>query len=500
MKKQTACPEEGEKVERGEEVGRVDTDDSAAVGARGIGRRAFLAGGATLALGAATAPPSRAVSSGKRAQESDFDAIVIGGGFAGATAAREIGKAGHSVLLLEARSRLGGRAFASEFAGESIEFGGAWVHWLQPNIWPELERYGRGLVEDPVVDLQDSFLLYDDGRRQQLAPDAFFADLQDGLEKFTADARELFPQPFDAAFNPKAYELDGLSAAERIASLDITPVQKVQLQGVLALYGGTLPENFGVPGFLKLVALAGWNIPAWWDAESHYRIEGGTIGLIQDLLEDSGAEVVLGTPVAAVQQAGGKVKVTTEDEESFTARTCVVTAPFATLGQIDFSPPLSPQKRQLMKEGIAAEGAKLYVHLKEDLGPVFGLSDQNQPLTWVQPHSHDPHRGTILSITVARTATINVNDPSQVTEAARVIFPGTTVLSSAAYDWTSDPFSRGAWPAYRVGQFARVPALREKEGVLLFAGSATAKGWHEFMDGAVESGIRAGREAREILG
>ena len=54
----------------------------------------------------------------------DADVIVIGGGLAGLTAARELRARGYQCLLVEARDRLGGRAYTAEFAGEQVEFGG----------------------------------------------------------------------------------------------------------------------------------------------------------------------------------------------------------------------------------------------------------------------------------------------------------------------------------------------------------------------------------------
>jgi monoamine oxidase len=80
------------------------------------------------------------------------------------------------------------------------------------------------------------------------------------------------------------------------------------------------------------------------------------------------------------------------------------------------------------------------------------------------------------------------------------LFDEVNVLSSAGYDWAADPFSLGAWPAYGVGQLSRLPDLQQPEGALFFAGAITANGWHEHIDGAVESGIRAGREVRKFLG
>ena len=70
------------------------------------------------------------------------DVIVVGGGFAGVTAARESALRGRDVLLLEARDRLGGRTWSKPWGGTRIELGGAWVHWHQPHTFSELTRAG----------------------------------------------------------------------------------------------------------------------------------------------------------------------------------------------------------------------------------------------------------------------------------------------------------------------------------------------------------------------
>ena len=93
-----------------------------------------------------------------------LDTIVIGGGFAGLVAARELGRRGYDVALLEARERLGGRTWLAPFGGTQVEMGGAFVHRTQPHVWAELTRYGLGVVELP--DAETSFLRTDDGVRQ----------------------------------------------------------------------------------------------------------------------------------------------------------------------------------------------------------------------------------------------------------------------------------------------------------------------------------------------
>src|ERR671915_1832474 len=70
------------------------------------------------------------------------DVIVVGGGFAGVTAARELAREGLTVLLLEARDRLGGRTWTDTWNGTPIERGGGWVHWHQPHVWTEITRAG----------------------------------------------------------------------------------------------------------------------------------------------------------------------------------------------------------------------------------------------------------------------------------------------------------------------------------------------------------------------
>lgn len=59
-----------------------------------------------------------------------YDVIVIGAGFAGLTAARDLTASRElSVLLVEARDRVGGRTFTVKELGEEFEIGGQWVHW-----------------------------------------------------------------------------------------------------------------------------------------------------------------------------------------------------------------------------------------------------------------------------------------------------------------------------------------------------------------------------------
>lgn len=73
---------------------------------------------------------TEAVVSSSPSIAKEYDVVVIGAGFAGLIAARELSaKRDRSVLLLEARDRIGGRTWTANELGEEIEMGGTWVHW-----------------------------------------------------------------------------------------------------------------------------------------------------------------------------------------------------------------------------------------------------------------------------------------------------------------------------------------------------------------------------------
>jgi len=63
------------------------------------------------------------------------DVVVIGGGAAGVGAARRLAQSGLSTILLEASSRLGGRAWTHEVAGLNIDLGCGWFHSADRNAW-----------------------------------------------------------------------------------------------------------------------------------------------------------------------------------------------------------------------------------------------------------------------------------------------------------------------------------------------------------------------------
>jgi monoamine oxidase len=422
----------------------------------------------------------------------DFDAIVVGAGFAGVTATRELEARGHRTLLLEARDRLGGRTWSDTFAGSSIELGGTWVHWLQPHIWSEITRYDIPIVED---DPPQRYILASGSGLGSFEPDEVFERQQALYERFFEGALEFLDRPFDPLFREDAIgELDTLSIKDRLDRLGIHGEDRGWLDGLFSMVAGGPTSDGAFTMLARWWSLSGWSYALMWDILSRYRLKGGTIGLLEAMLGDGQAELRLSTPVAAIADGGDEVQVTTRDGERFTAAAAVVAVPANVWPTIDFTPELTAGRAEAAARGIGVpHAAKVWVHVRGEIGRVFAQLPEGHPMTIMLTYTElDDSQ---LLVCFSGNPSFDAADLGQIEAAVQDVLPEAEVLGIRGHDWVADEFSLGGWSFLRPGQLTQsLRALQEPQGRLAFAGADVASGWSGYIDGAVESGLRAARQ------
>ncbi|WP_238298426.1 flavin monoamine oxidase family protein, partial [Methylobacterium soli] len=377
--------------------------------------------------------------------------------------------------------------------------GGAGVHWVQPHLFAEMQRYGFGFHEAPLANLDKAYMMLSDGRVLDVPPDTFDREYNAAFDRFCARSRELFPRPYAPLDNPEVLALDAVSAHEHLHSLGLNELQRASMNAELTLYGGAPTTELSYPSFVKFHALASWDTYTFTDSEKRYHVAGGTHALCEAILADARADVRLGAEVASVAQGEAGVVLTLASGARFSASIAVLTLPTKVYPDVAFEPPLSAEKQRFIENAEMCDGAELYVHVRQNLGNTFAFCDDPNPFNAIQTFAYGPELGTLLKITLGRQSLIDIEDIDAVAAEIRKVHHDAEVLSIAPYNWARDRFTKTAWSSYRKGWFSQYKAMAAPEGRLLFAGSATADGWHEYIDGAVESGIRAAREARRFF-
>src|SRR5579871_2046612 len=252
------------------------------------------------------------------AAKASHDVIVVGGGFAGVTAAREAALRGRSVLLLEARDRLGGRTWTADWDGVTIEYGGGWVHWHQPHTWSEITRAGArvALSGDPDEASWHVGALRRTGtiaQRDEIA--------QRGWDRFVDGVEEALPAPHDPLHALGALErFDSLTIAERIAQLDLAPEEHDVLWAELESLAHAPLEDAGAVSVLRWHALSGYSLRLAQYTGGRVTLVEGTRGLIEAIAAGASFETRLATAVDAISQDVDRVEVHTRSGETLAAR------------------------------------------------------------------------------------------------------------------------------------------------------------------------------------
>ena len=430
-----------------------------------LSRRTFLAGAAAL-------PLARRVRAA-----TDVDVAVVGAGAAGLAAARQLRRAGRSFVVLEARARIGGRAFTDTSLGVPFDAGAQYIHWAERNPWKRIaDELGVPLQED---EWGDPPLVYVDGVRLS---EAERARRRGGFNRIWSALTlgSAADQSFADAVRDAPAEVVAAAGGVTQFSLGEDP-ERVSIADYQELWSG---DDYLVPsGYGSLVARYGAAIP-----------------------------VRLATPVTAIRWNGAGVEIETASG-TVRAGAALVTVPVGVLkaGGIRFSPDL-PDPIQGALDGLGM-GAYTKIALRLDrtrVGPLeatdyFEVLDGGRATSFeFWPFGRDLVIALLGGDHGRRIS--EAGEPAAVdfvTERLAAMLGGrirSAILGGRLAGWWTDPYARGSYSVARPGHLAARMALREPVAERIwFAGEATAGGGAMTVGGATLEGERAAREAIKKL-
>lgn len=448
----------------------------------------------------------------------EVDVAIVGAGLAGLVAARELLAAGASVIVLEARTRVGGRVLNEDLGdGVVVEVGGQWIGPTQDRIAAlarelDVDTYPTHDEGRHVIEWRGR-RRYFEGTIPRINP-LVLIDVQRAQSKLNRMAERVpLDRPWTAA---KASEWDGQTAHTWLRRNMWTKAGRDLLQlGTEAVWAAQ-PEDVSLLHMLFYIHSAG-SLERLLDTgggAQQDRFVGGSQLVPNRLAARLGADTIsLGAPVRRIEHGAAGVVLHGDAGLLARARRAVVAIAPTLAGRIVYDPPLSGHRDQLtqrMPLGTVAKCMAVYdtPFWREDGLSGQGVSDVGPiKLTFDNTPSQGAP-GVLLGFLEGRQARelgrVSAERRRELVIGCFSRLFGPRAAKPVRYIerlWAEEEFSRGcygchmptgAWTGY--GE-----ALRAPIGVLHWAGAETAQVWSGYMDGAVGSGESAAREVLAAL-
>jgi monoamine oxidase len=435
--------------------------------------------------------------------------LVAGAGLAGLCAARELAAAGCAVTILEARDRPGGRVRtlrADLPEGVHAELGGEFVDAVEhKELRALIDGFGLRLVR--VLSHGFTHRFRDDAGEFRVSRTAPWDALGDQLAPL---ARRYKAARGDT--NAEVVrELSSFSLREWLRRRQAPASVHAMADAIRGFFLAD-PDELSVLPVIEQLARNG--SPA---QTGLYRIAGGADRLIDALHHATPARLLLHTPLRAIDQAADRVVAHVDDRQghrqTLEADAIVVTLPASTLRDVEIRPSLPDDQQRAIQRLAYGRATKAVV---VTAGDIFAgrrarafATDGGVGAFW-DGADGEPHvQSGVVTFLAGGSASRELrmraqSGGEQLLSALCWLGPATRAAARQGprridkVQWTSwedDPWARGGYafldpgfdPAWR-------PLLSRRAGRILFAGEHTSESWQGYMNGAVESGLRAARD------
>jgi monoamine oxidase len=392
---------------------------------------------------------------------------VVGAGFAGLAAALELSGAGHEVVVLEARDRVGGRVWSDVLPnGAVIERGAEFV----------LEGYDvlRHFVTELGLSLADTGMSY------------YVREPRGGVATTLAEIDSAAGLISSAAASAGG----GVTATQLLDSLPLSAGVREAVASRCSISAGWPAEDLAASA-LADTAAALMPLPS-------YRVAGGNQQLADRIAARLKNAIRFGSPVERVTRRDRDVVVRSQGSE-LVVDAAILAVPLPVLRDLRFEPALPDWKTSALEQIAAGHGAKLHVPLLGGIPTSAVLSVPDRFWSWTATDVSGvvPPVVNCLAGSWEAISSLGVDRglDEWVAKLAR-LRPDLPIDASGGLltTWHDDPYARMGWSAHAVGRQWDEGVLCRPVDRLFFAGEHTAGTFHGLMEGALRSGLRAADE------
>ena len=432
--------------------------------------------------------------------------IVAGAGLAGLSAARELEARGAAVTVVEARDRVGGRVWTlrHQFAGrQHAEAGADLIEEEQEHVL----TLAKALGLKPVRILRESFGYYGPdarGRRRVQTGLGAMAKVAKLLEPTIRDFK-LAEQRWDS---PIAARLGRHSVMQWLERANAPVALREGVRGFRGFFLAD-PEDLSMLPLIEQFAESG---PP--GRGRIYRIDGGNDRLATTMAKRLRGAVLLGTVVRRIRRHENRVTVTVEalgkPHTELTADYVVCALPASTARGVFFDPPLPEPQRHAIEHLRYGCATRLLLQFDRRFWnkrgrPIAFGTDLPTGAVW---DGNEQQRGPqgILSFLAGGNASKGLQDILHAEGERGVIRQldwlgrPARLIASQTIAWDHDPLARGGYAYFDPGFDPSWRAwLARPAGRIVFAGEHTSVKSQGYMNGAIESGLRAAAEISALV-
>ncbi|WP_459501189.1 flavin monoamine oxidase family protein [Bacillus sp. C1] len=457
--------------------------------------------------------------------------IIIGAGMAGLVSASLLKSAGHHVKILEANNRVGGRIETFRIEGTELyfEMGAMRIPYVHTLTMAYIKKFGLQVA--PFINRRETDIIYANGRKTTLKqyetnPSILRYPVAMNEEGKTSEELLLLAMRPIIEFIRKDPNKNWAIVEKDFGKYSTAQFLKYYTYQYNTNFSPVAIEMMGVlldlDGFLERAFVETLRYIYTLQEESGFcEIPGGNDQLPKAFLPQLQDDIIYNQKLMKLHQNEKGVTAYCRHEETFeyssiTGDLVIVTIPFSTMRFVEIDPfdSISHDKWRAIRELHYMAATKIGIQFKsrfwEEQGQLGGRIITDLPIRYAYYPSHGIGSKGPAMMLGSYTWSYDALLWDGLSKGDRIYYTLqnlATILGSQVYDefmsgvvknWTLDPYALGGFAIFQAGQETELhAAIIKPEGKIYFAGDHTTL-YHGWIQGAIESGIRAAVEVNQL--